>query len=328
MSEATSNKFSFRAVEVFIAVLEEGSVNAAAKRLGASASAVSLQLSNLEKQLGVKLIERSSKMFALTAAGEIFKPRALRILDEVGGAKAALSATGATPKMTFNIAMMEDFERGVLPSWILSLQSEFGDLNFNVTSTASHESHQALGSRAMDMIIAAESTDPVDWIEDHPLLIDPYVLVLSSAVSGLPTDVDQLMRFPFVRYSREQLVGRQIESQLRRVKSVPPRRYECNSNMAVFSLVEAIGGWTISTASSFLGFIALGAENGNWPSMAPLPLPAFNRRIALSARSGSLGILPERFAECFRAQLAQNLVQPGLQHAPFLNGRLRVLPDK
>ncbi|MBO6759082.1 MAG: LysR family transcriptional regulator [Roseibium sp.] len=91
MARAGGSKFSFRAVEVFVALVEEGAVTSAARRLGASPSAVSLQLSNLERAVGAKLINRSAQLFALTPAGESFFPRALRILDEVASATASLS---------------------------------------------------------------------------------------------------------------------------------------------------------------------------------------------------------------------------------------------
>ncbi|MEL7429395.1 MAG: LysR family transcriptional regulator, partial [Pseudomonadota bacterium] len=65
MSTDGSGKLSFRAVEVFCAIVEQGGVIAAARQLGASASSVSLQLSNLENALDVKLIERSAQRFAL-----------------------------------------------------------------------------------------------------------------------------------------------------------------------------------------------------------------------------------------------------------------------
>ncbi|PKP81713.1 MAG: LysR family transcriptional regulator, partial [Alphaproteobacteria bacterium HGW-Alphaproteobacteria-2] len=48
-------------VEIFVAMAEEGSVSGAARRLGASLSAVSQQLSNLERALGVPLLVRAAR---------------------------------------------------------------------------------------------------------------------------------------------------------------------------------------------------------------------------------------------------------------------------
>nr|MCU0855738.1 LysR family transcriptional regulator [Paracoccaceae bacterium] len=65
----TPGKVTLWGIEVFAAVAEERSVSAAARRLGASVSAVSQQLSNLEQALGAVLIERQVRPFALTPAG-------------------------------------------------------------------------------------------------------------------------------------------------------------------------------------------------------------------------------------------------------------------
>ncbi|MEL6517018.1 MAG: LysR family transcriptional regulator, partial [Pseudomonadota bacterium] len=53
-------------VEVFAAAAEERSISAAARRLGASPSAISQQLSNLETALGTQLVDRSARPLALT----------------------------------------------------------------------------------------------------------------------------------------------------------------------------------------------------------------------------------------------------------------------
>ena len=170
-----SSKFSFRAVEAFVASVEEGSITAAAKRLGNSISAISLQLSNLETALGAKLLVRSSQRFNLTPAGEVFHPRALRILDEITAAGAAVSTTGTTAKILVRIATIEDFDLLVLPAWFAAVKEQFPGIRFQVRSGPSHENHAALAGRTVDMIVAVDTIDPADWIEHHTILRDPYI---------------------------------------------------------------------------------------------------------------------------------------------------------
>lgn len=59
-------------IEVFLATADEGSISTAARRLKASASAVSQQLSNLETALGTTLLNRASRPVTLTPSGEYF----------------------------------------------------------------------------------------------------------------------------------------------------------------------------------------------------------------------------------------------------------------
>ena len=69
-------------IEVFVATAEEGSISSAARRLGASASAVSQQLTNLEGAIGATLLQRNTRPVTLTQAGELFRRRAAIILNE------------------------------------------------------------------------------------------------------------------------------------------------------------------------------------------------------------------------------------------------------
>jgi len=312
MHDTSRGKLSFRAVEVFVAAIEEGSISKAAKRLGASASAVSLQLSNLEEVLDARLIERSARRFQLTAAGELFAPRAKSILDEVIAAKAEMSNASHAPKMDIKMAVIEDFDSLILPNWISRLRGAFPQCNFTIKSAASHENHAALSSRSFDMIIAADSTAEIDWIEEHPVLHDPYMIVASNPELA-KAKIETLMERPFIRYAQEQLMGRQIEAQLRRTKKVPPNRFECSSTQAVFALVEAFDGWAITTASAYLG-----VGNNNLFT-APLPIPGFARIIALYARRDTMGTIPQRFSENLKQSLEAVFLPRVEKTLPFLN---------
>lgn len=298
-------KLSFRAIEVFVCVVEEQGVTPAAKRLGASASAVSLQLSNLENVMGAKLIERSSQRFALTPAGELFHPRAMRILDEISAASAVLSKSNVSPRMVLKVAVIEDFDALVVSPWLTAIRDLYPNIRFNMRSGPSHESHEALGNRSADMIVAVEAMESADWVEEHSILNDPYILVKSEKASRAKS-LDDLMKLPFIRYSREQLMGRQVEAHLRRNKCMPPRENEFSSNQMVFSMVEAQGGWTITSMAAF----ASAYTTGGSLNAAELPFPAFSRRIALYARRDALGDLPFEFAALLRTSLQTEFLEP------------------
>ncbi|MFA9462502.1 LysR family transcriptional regulator [Thiohalorhabdus sp. Cl-TMA] len=59
-------------IEEFVAIVDEGSMTAAAERLGVSVARVSRQLERLEDRLGVRLLERSTRRHSLTPEGERF----------------------------------------------------------------------------------------------------------------------------------------------------------------------------------------------------------------------------------------------------------------
>jgi DNA-binding transcriptional LysR family regulator len=75
-----------RHLRAFVAIADEGNVTRAAARLHLTQPALSRTLAQLEAHLGVRLVERSTHHLALTAAGEVFHPRAraaVAAVDEV-----------------------------------------------------------------------------------------------------------------------------------------------------------------------------------------------------------------------------------------------------
>ena len=79
-------------LRAFIAVVEEGGFSAASKRIHRTQSAISVQIAKLEDQLGVKLLERTSRSVQMTKAGETFMSYASRILELMDEATLAVSA--------------------------------------------------------------------------------------------------------------------------------------------------------------------------------------------------------------------------------------------
>ncbi len=83
--------------EVFVAVVEANGLSAAAQRLGLSPTMVGKHLRELERRLGVRLLNRTTRRQSLTEAGELFLDRARRVLREATEAEDAVSAAQGAP---------------------------------------------------------------------------------------------------------------------------------------------------------------------------------------------------------------------------------------
>ncbi|PTL80392.1 LysR family transcriptional regulator [Vitiosangium sp. GDMCC 1.1324] len=84
-------------IEVFVATVRGGSFAAAGRRLGQTASAVSRRVARLEAEMGVQLLARTTRSLRVTEAGAAFFERCVRILDELGEARDAISRSHARP---------------------------------------------------------------------------------------------------------------------------------------------------------------------------------------------------------------------------------------
>ncbi len=79
------------ALRAFAYIVAAGSMSAAARELELPLSVVSKRLAQLEKSIGLRLLQRTTRRRVLTADGALFHARVLRILEEVGQAESLLA---------------------------------------------------------------------------------------------------------------------------------------------------------------------------------------------------------------------------------------------
>lgn len=101
----------FQAMTVFKAVVDHGGFTAAARRLGISPSAATKNLTALEDELGVQLLNRSTRRIALTDTGRDFYQSCVEILGNLEEAETALRVKNKAAKGLVRIVMPYSFGR-------------------------------------------------------------------------------------------------------------------------------------------------------------------------------------------------------------------------
>lgn len=101
----------FDGFEIFVAVVEEGSFTAAARRLRLSKSFVSERVKAIEDRLGVRLLDRTTRSLRMTEAGEAFYGRAARAMAEAKAAQEEAQAHQASPVGRLRVAVFDGFHR-------------------------------------------------------------------------------------------------------------------------------------------------------------------------------------------------------------------------
>lgn len=309
-------------VEIFAAVVEEGSISAAARRLGISPSAVSQQLSNLEAALGAELIDRGARPVAPSRAGLLFQRRAQTILAEAARARAEIARHDMGRLPSLRLGMIEDFDADVTPRLLTAMAEELAECHFILETGASHRLLDLLESRALDVIVAAEMAGPSSLLEVVPLLAEPFIVAAPAGMvaEGAPV-LPQLLARPMIRYTSRHVMGRQIDAYLAGHGLDIPRRFELDSYHAVMAMVAEGAGWTIITP---LGFMRA-QRFRDAVEVRPLPLGVLERRISLSVRRGTLVGMQAQIAARMRGLLEELVVSPCLARMPWLEGHLRVL---
>lgn len=315
----TPGKVTLWGIEVFLAVAEEESISAAARRLGASPSAVSQQVSNLEAGLGAVLVDRSARPLRATPAGTLFLRRARAILNEAAEARAELAMADLSRLTRVNLGMIEDFDADVTPRLLAGIAGDLSHTRFLLETGASHRLMADLEARALDLVVAADLGDAQpDWAEVHPLLVEPFVVAVPKGAGEVNAAIRSM---PFVQYTERHLMGRQIAAHLAREGVTFEHRFELDSYHAIMAMVAEGAGWTILTP---LGYLRAGRFRDR-AEVHPIPFAPLERRIQLSARQGVFQDLPERVAGQLRGLLEDLIVGPAKARMPWLGERLRVL---
>lgn len=309
-------------IEVFMAAADERSISAAARRLGASPSAVSQQLTNLETAVGATLLQRKARPIRLTQAGEILHRRGQVILDEAAQARAELAMSQLSTLTRFRLGMIEDLEADVTPQLLTHMAAEMNGCQFLLETGASHHLYDQLDARSLDVIVAAELGDAADWTEVHPVLREGFAVVAPRGVIAPDANVlGQLERLPLIRYTQRHYMGRLISAHLAREHFKQPHRFELDSYHSILALVGQGAGWSILTPLALMR----ARRFADQIDVLKLPIAPLTRTISVIARKGSLQDMPATLAAKLRPILQDTIVTPAIRQHPFLASELTLI---
>lgn len=175
-------------LRTFRHVAELGGFSAAADRLGISQPAVSLQVRQLEKRLGVRLIERVGKRSMPTDTGKRLLAHARRIEDAVGDALDAIASgdDGALGRVRIGTGATAAIY--LLPPVLRDLRRRFPALEITVTSQNTVDVLRGLEANTVDIGLVTLPA-PGRAFAVTPLLDDDFVAINSAEGEPLPKTV-------------------------------------------------------------------------------------------------------------------------------------------
>ncbi|WP_085877366.1 LysR family transcriptional regulator [Roseisalinus antarcticus] len=314
-------KITLWEIEVFVATAEEASLSAAARRLDTSAATVSQQLTNLERDIGATLLNRSERPVTLTPAGETFLRRANAILNEADQARAELGLSGQGALTRFRLGMIEDFDADVTPSLLSAMAEELRSCQFLLETGPSHRLFDQLDARALDVVVAADMETGAEGHEVQPLLQEPFVIAAPRSLAAARPSLADLRTLPHIRYTTRHLMGRTIAAHLARQNLSFQQRFELDSYHAILAMVAEGAGWTILTP---LGWKHADRFHDR-VRILPLPGRPLTRTISLTSRRDILGTMPAQIAERLRGLISAQIVAPMIADAPWLEKTLKRL---
>lgn len=159
-----------RQLRYFVTLAEELHFGRAAAREHIVQSALSQQIQRLERELGVRLMDRSTHHVELTPAGAAFLVEARQILDHVGRAmQAARSAAAAPPTLRVGII---DAGYDSMPQILREVQKRHPELTIHQVEASTPEQYRQLADGRMDIGIGRASQTPAG-VDSELIRLDP-----------------------------------------------------------------------------------------------------------------------------------------------------------
>jgi LysR family hca operon transcriptional activator len=169
-----------RHLRYFIAVADAGSLTVAAEqKLHTSQPSLSRQIRDLEQEVGVPLIHRSTHGVELTSAGKAFLDHARMALVQAEAAKEAALRAAQPAKPTFLLGFMSGAEIGLLPEVDRVLRDEFPGIEIRLSSDYSPVLAKALMRRRLDAAFMRPE-EPMGDLNYKRVRTDPLVFAFPS----------------------------------------------------------------------------------------------------------------------------------------------------
>ncbi|MCR4626700.1 MAG: LysR family transcriptional regulator [Treponema sp.] len=142
----------FRAVKSFLEVARQKSFCRAAEKLGYTQAAVTIQIKQLEEELGVKLFDRIGKQTFLSNSGQLFYDYALKMVNDSKEAQQVLSSQKKEPTGPLTIGTIDSICSTVLPNFVQEFHLMFPKVNINVIVDTPKALFNKLNSNEIDLI--------------------------------------------------------------------------------------------------------------------------------------------------------------------------------
>ena len=122
-------------LQIFVEIVRRGSFAAVARDRDIEPSAVSRTVSALEEELGVRLLQRTTRRLSLTEAGRVYFERIEPLVEEVERARLIVSDVGTRPRGTLRVTTSVSFGQKCVVPLLPGLADAFPDLSVELLLT-------------------------------------------------------------------------------------------------------------------------------------------------------------------------------------------------
>ena len=191
-----------KAMRLFLTVVQTGSLSGAGRQSGLSPASVSRQITALEDDLGVRLLNRTSRRLSLTEAGQVYLEHAERLLQDIDELRDAVSQMAVKPRGTLRIQSRISLGTQHVAPLIPTFLALYPDLKIDLWLT---DNDLDLTEHGIDLAIRTGDLSDSTLI-GRRLASSPRVICASPqywAAHGKPTTPEALMDHNCLTYRFE-----------------------------------------------------------------------------------------------------------------------------
>ncbi|MCR5945189.1 tricarballylate utilization LysR family transcriptional regulator TcuR [Salmonella enterica subsp. houtenae] len=192
-----------RQLRYFVRIIETGSMGSAAQDLDIGVSALSQQMSRLENELAIRLLQRTSRGVTPTNAGLAFYSQAQLALRHADDAILAAKEARLSGHVTVGMAPSTASILGI--PFIHAMQENYADVRLHVVESLSGNLERMINTRQIDLAIVFQKDKILRW-SARPILEEQLFLIgspaLLAALPDNPITPEQLAGIPLIMPSQ------------------------------------------------------------------------------------------------------------------------------
>ena len=171
---------SLRQLRVFRAIADGRNFSRAGDQVGLSQPAVSRSIHELESQLGLKLLDRTTREVVLTEAGQSLAARLDRVLDDLDQTLQDVAGLASARGGKVRVASSPTLSANLMPGCIATCAVQAPGIQFLLLDRIQQDVLDSVRSGAVDFGVVIEPSEAED-LHCEAILDDPFVLVVPPA---------------------------------------------------------------------------------------------------------------------------------------------------
>jgi DNA-binding transcriptional LysR family regulator len=229
----------FNALQALVAAIEEGSLRAAARRIGVSQPALTKLVRELEIELAAPLLERSSQGVRPTPQGQVLHEHAVKVARELASATDQIQQLSGQMRGELNVAAVPVAMMLLIPETLRTFSRAYPDIRLRVSEELFVEQLQKLRNGQVDLVVGGipEGLPSGEFITEQLMQTNMVVVARRGSRHAKAQRLEEVAKASWIYTGTSTQTGyasRLFES---RGLAAPPAGATVNSTLALLALL-------------------------------------------------------------------------------------------